>query len=381
MQKKLLVIITDRLSHLIEKGELIDRYYNPGGIFKHVHILMTNDDKPEIEQLQRTVGDAKLTLHNIPSGMSLLAKTLWRPCLLKHWSAQGLALAKEINPQLIRCYGNFLNGYLGARIHEELNIPLFVSLHTQPDATRARKEVGFKTQVFYQLSKALENYTLKSADKVSCVYGSIADYARKRGVTAPITAYNVINSAALSRKLNYESTGPLQILYVGRVIPAKNPGNLLKGMHGKNAELTVIGNGAKTEEMKELASTLGLTDKVNFIPALTNDELCRTMHKYDLFAGHSQYSELPKTVLEASLCGLPVLVNKRKGKAVPEYKDGWAMLVDDSAEGYSKGIDFFSDKYNRKNFGEMAALYADEHWEPNHAESVFSEIHRTLINS
>ncbi|WP_291329290.1 glycosyltransferase [Desulfovibrio sp. UCD-KL4C] len=381
MQKTLLVIITDRLSHIIEKGELIDRYYNPGGIFKHVHILMTNDDKPERGPLQRTVGDAKLTLHNIPSGMSLLAKTLWRPLLLKNWSNQGIALAKAINPQLIRCYGNFLNGYLGARIHEELNIPLFVSLHTQPDATRAKKEVGFKTQVFYQLSKAVEHYTLKSADKVSCVYGSIVDYARNHGVTSPIIAYNVINNAALSPKLNYKSTGPLRILYVGRLIPAKNPANLLKGMHGKNAELTVIGDGVMAGEMKELASALGLVDKVKFIPSLTNDELCRTMHKYDFFAGHSQYSELPKTVLEASLSGLPVLVNKRKGKPVPEYKDGWAMLVDDSPEGYRKGIDFFSDENNRKKFGEMAMLYANSHWEPDHAESVFSEIHRKLISS
>ncbi|MBI9112682.1 glycosyltransferase [Maridesulfovibrio ferrireducens] len=381
MQETLLVIITDRLSHIIAKGELIDRYYNPGGLFKHVHILMTNDDKPDIEALQRTVGDAKLTLHNLPSGMSLLAKTLWRPFLLKKWAEQGIELAKEIKPQLVRCYGNFLNGYIGARIREELNIPLFVSLHTQPDATRSRTEVGFKTQVFYHLSKALEKYTLKYADKVSCVYGSIVDYARNRGVKNPITAYNVINSGPLSRKQSYCSKSPLQILYVGRLIPAKNPENIIKGMQGKNVELTIVGSGTKEIEMKKLSSTLGLNDKIHFIPALTNDELCRTMHEYDIFAGHSQYSELPKTVLEASLCGLPILVNSRKGKAVPEYKNGWAMLVDDSPEGYSKGIDFFSNEDNRKKFGEMAAKYADSHWNPNHAESVFTEIHRTLTNS
>ncbi len=32
MPKTLLVIISDRLSHIIEKGELIDRYYNPAGL-------------------------------------------------------------------------------------------------------------------------------------------------------------------------------------------------------------------------------------------------------------------------------------------------------------------------------------------------------------
>ncbi|WP_031482572.1 glycosyltransferase [Maridesulfovibrio frigidus] len=378
MQKTLLVIVNDRLSHIIEKGELIDRYYNPGGLFKHVHILMTNDDKPDINALQRTVGDAELTLHNIPSGMRLLAKTLWRPFLLKNWADQGLELAKEIKPQLVRCYGNFLNGYLGARIREELKIPLFVSLHTQPDATRARSEVGFKTQVFYQLSKGVENYTLRYADKVSCVYGSIVDYALKRGVKDPVIAYNVINPGALSRKQSYSSKGLLQILYVGRLIPAKNPENIIRGMQGKDAQLTIVGSGSKESELKELASELNITDRVRFIPALPNDDLCRTMHEYDLFAGHSQYSELPKTVLEASLCGLPILVNSRKGKGVPEYKDGWALLVADSAKGYSSGIEYFSNEKNRKYFGTQAAEHANSHWAPEHAESVFTEIHRTL---
>lgn len=45
MPETLLVIISDRLSHIIKKGELIDRYYNPGDLFKHVHILMTNSDR------------------------------------------------------------------------------------------------------------------------------------------------------------------------------------------------------------------------------------------------------------------------------------------------------------------------------------------------
>lgn len=379
MGKILLVIITDRLSHIIEKGELIDRYYNPGGVFSHVHILMTNDDRPDKAALLRTVGDAELTLHNLPSGMGLLAKTFWRPFLLRSWADQAVALAKEVKPDLIRCYGNFINGYAGARIKEELNIPLFVSLHTQPDQTRANPEVDFKTKVFYALSRAVEKHTLKNADKVSCVYGSIMDYAQKNGATAPFVAYNVINPDKITCKTTYDTSGFLKILYVGRVIPAKNPENIIRALQNIEAELTVVGSGSKVQELAELVEELKLSNKIRFIPTMPNDELCRTMHEYDLFAGHSQYSEFPKTVLESSLCGLPILFNSRRGTPVPEFENNIAKMVEDSPAGYRDGILFFLNKDNREEFGMRAADYADGQWSPDHAEKIFADIHRELV--
>ncbi|GKT29160.1 glycosyltransferase, partial [Aduncisulcus paluster] len=162
-------------------------------------ILMTNDDKPSKAALQRTVGNAKLTLHNLPSGMGLLAKTLWRPFLLRSWADQAVELAREISPDMIRCYGT---GH-----------SLFVSLHTQPDQTRANPEVDFKTKIFYALSKGVEKYTLKRADKVSCVYGSILDYAKNNGAADPFIAYNVINPDKIVPKNEYSNSGTLKILY------------------------------------------------------------------------------------------------------------------------------------------------------------------------
>jgi glycosyltransferase involved in cell wall biosynthesis len=378
MNSTLLVIITDRLSHIIEKGELIDRYYNPGGVFSDVHILMTNDDKPDMKILQRTVGEAKLTLHNLPSGMGLLAKTFWRPFLLRKWADQAVRLAKEIKPDMVRCYANFINGYAGARIKENLNIPLFVSLHTQPDQTRANPDVDFKTKVFYALSKGVEKYTLKRADEVSCVYGSILDYARNSGAENPFVAYNVINPDKIVPKTEYRSSGPLKILYVGRVIPAKHPENIIRALKDFDAKLTIVGSGSKEQELAELVSELDLKDKVQFIPAMPNDELCRSMHNYDLFTGHSQYSEIPKTVLEASLCGLPILFNSRRGTPVPEFENNIAKMVEDSPAGYRSGIEFFSSEEKREEFGTNAMRYAYAHWEPAHAEKVFADIHREL---
>ncbi|GKT33229.1 hypothetical protein ADUPG1_002425, partial [Aduncisulcus paluster] len=166
--------------------------------------------------------------------------------------------------------GNFINGYAGARVKEELDIPFFVSLHTQPDQTRANPEVDFKTKIFYALSKGVEKYTLKRADKVSCVYGSILDYAKNNGAADPFIAYNVLNPDKIVPKNEYSNSGTLKILYVGRVIPAKNPENIIRALQDTKAELTVVGSGSKEQELTELVNTLKLEDQVRFIPSMPN---------------------------------------------------------------------------------------------------------------
>ena len=63
MMSKLLVLIPDRLSDILAKGEIQPRYYNPGEVFDEVHILSTTVDNPDRDLLQRMVGRARLHLH------------------------------------------------------------------------------------------------------------------------------------------------------------------------------------------------------------------------------------------------------------------------------------------------------------------------------
>ena len=71
---RLLVIIPDRLYHIIAKGELQPAYYNPGEVFDEVHILMCNDDHPDVAALHYLVGSARLFLHNYPDDLTLVGR-------------------------------------------------------------------------------------------------------------------------------------------------------------------------------------------------------------------------------------------------------------------------------------------------------------------
>jgi hypothetical protein len=179
---RLLVIIPDRLSDLARKGEIITRYYNPGNLFREVHILMTNDDRPHPAAIIPTVGNARLVLHNLPAGMELFVKSFgWRPSLLRAWTNRAVALAATIKPELIRCHGARLNAYAAQAIKSGLGIPYVVSLHTNPDVSvRGRK---LRSAIMGCAAAAIERKGLLDADLILPVYQSIEPFLQRIGAS------------------------------------------------------------------------------------------------------------------------------------------------------------------------------------------------------
>ena len=379
--KTLLVIIPDRLSDLVKKGEIIERYYNPGNLFDEVHILMANDDKPDLVALQKIVGNAKLHLHNLLSGNELFLKTLgWRPTLLRWWAKQGIAMARVIKPQLIRCHGNHLNGYLAAQIKNELGVPYVISIHTNPDENRKYWSAGWKEKSLYYAAKSIEEISIQHADFIIPVYESIRSYLKHLKHGKVKVLYNVANSERLKKKVSYGLHSPVRVISVGRLIPGKCPDNLIRAMKGLDAELTIVGNGPLRTYLHQVARDTGVTNQVNFIPSLSNDELCLSLPDYDIFTTHCEYHGIPKAILEASLTGLPIILNRIKSRPVPELRGEWIMLVDNSSQGYRRALrQLIVDHDFRECLGRKAYAHALEHWEPSKMESKYVEIYKRVI--
>ena len=136
---RLMVIVPDRLSDLIAKGEITERYYNPGELFREVHLVLTNEDRPDVAALQQTVGAADLHLHNMPTAPHFFARTLgWQPLLMRSWTNRMVRLAQSLKPDLIRCHGADLNAYAAAAIREAMNVRFVVSSPYQSRAIGGR---------------------------------------------------------------------------------------------------------------------------------------------------------------------------------------------------------------------------------------------------
>lgn len=383
----LLVIIPDRLSDIIAKGELQPNYYNPGQVFDDVHILMCNDDKPDLMALQYLVGNAKLTLHNCPDDLTLVGR---RPQFLadfrlRRWAQQGVKIARAIQPSLIRCHGADWNTYLASRIKAELGTAYVVSLHINPDVNPVRRYIGTKLTSAQRRHNNFYNHIeqegLRNADLVMPVYRAILPYLKRLNVERVEVCYNVLNSKHLRTKTSYSLGSPARIIYVGRLFEEKNPDNIMRALVRLPSTLfTIVGDGPIRPRLEQLAADLGIAERVIFRPAVTNDKLCELLAEQDIFAVHTEYWEISKSVLEALLTGLPIIINRRSGEPVPELASDFTRIVENTEEAYFLALnELLTDHEARAALGQRALTHARGYWDPSITEAKYASIYRSFL--
>jgi glycosyltransferase involved in cell wall biosynthesis len=119
------------------------------------------------------------------------------------------------------------------------------------------------------------------------------------------------------------------ILYVGRFSPEKNLENLIPALGlaaARNAVRAYLcGDGTHEAEARSLVARLGLEESVRFIGYV--DDVWSWMKRADVFVSVSHYEGHPNTVLEAAVCGCPLVLSD-----IPEHrevlKDSEAVFVE-----------------------------------------------------
>ena len=380
--RKLMVIIPDRLSNIISKGEIIDRYYNPGDLFGEVHLVITNNDTPNTKVLQRMVGNAQLYMHNLfDSKLAFVLSLGWRPWLLTLWARKAIALAANIKPDLIRCHGASLNSFAATCIKKELGIPYVVSMHTNPIEDIRLINGSIIRKTISILHQKIEKIGLVNANLVMPVYKSIIPYLETIGVNNIELCYNVINPKHIKEKQHYSLKKTIKVLSVGRQFEGKNPDNLVRAVAQiKNIELTIVGDGSYHKQLVRLVNECNIKDRVVFHRSIPNDQLCDILPDFDIFATHTEYWEISKSILEPLLSGLPVVLNKRIGKPVPELNSEICILVENTVDGYYAALNkLINNAEYRENLGRSAYKHAQEIWSPEITEGKFVSIYKGLI--
>jgi glycosyltransferase involved in cell wall biosynthesis len=384
--ERLFVVIPDRLSLLVSKGEVTPRYYNPGNLFREVHILMTNDDRPDPAGVQPMVGDAKLTIYNLPAGTDTFVRSFgWRPALLRGWAGPAVRLAKNSPPQLVRCHGNNLNAFAALEIKRALGVPYVVSLHGNPDVDYNRGRLGrtWQRRLAGVAIESVEIATIKNADFVVPVYSPIVPYLEKHGVRDYEIIYNAVDCDDVV-KTDYAIRDRVKAICVGRQESLqKDPSPIIEAVAElPSIDLTLIGDGDLHDGLRALAERLGVSDRVRFIRRMPNAQVLKEMAAADLYVYCSDNWEISKTCIEASLMGLPIILNRRRGGLAAELVGDHVLAVEQSAAGYREALEtLMADERMRERLGRNAASLAHEHWHPAIMESRYAGIYRRLIQA
>lgn len=121
------------------------------------------------------------------------------------------------------------------------------------------------------------------------------------------------------------------LLFVGRIFPNKNFGNLLRGFAASSArtthELVAVGGVRwKFEADQSLVSTLGLNDRVRMLDFLPRDDVVAIYSMAECLLYPSLYESFGLAQLEAMACGCPVVASQTG--ALPEIARDAAVYCD-----------------------------------------------------
>jgi glycosyltransferase involved in cell wall biosynthesis len=102
------------------------------------------------------------------------------------------------------------------------------------------------------------------------------------------------------------------ILYVGSMVESKGVHHLLEAfaqfvVDDPNYQLTFIGDGSLKNVLQERSKKLGISEKVNFLGSLPNDQVRNWMQQAKLFVLPSLSEGLGVVLLEAMACGTPCI--------------------------------------------------------------------------
>jgi glycosyltransferase involved in cell wall biosynthesis len=130
--------------------------------------------------------------------------------------------------------------------------------------------------------------------------------------------------------------GPVRVLSVGRLVPDKRQGLLIRAFAGADlsrgeAELVLCGGGPLEDELRRQADELEVP--VSFRGYVAPDALPDVYAEADLLALVSSYEPFGVAVREAAAAGLPIVCTRAAGAAGELAVDGEnAILVDPDSE-------------------------------------------------
>jgi glycosyltransferase involved in cell wall biosynthesis len=380
--RRLLVVIPDRITEILDKGEFAPRYYNPGDYFDDVHLVLMNDDRPDPASLQAIVGSARVTLHNFaPASFD---DTWFRVPRLREWAAtEAVGIARAIAPHMIRAYGHYTSTFAAAEMKRALGVPMVVSLHGNPDVDyyRGRLAATWRQSLEGRVSRDYEIDSLRAADMVLAVYSPIVPFLTSIGVTRYEVVYNVVG-VGLEPRASYPAKANWRALCVGRQTKdQKNPAAIIAALEGlDHVSLDLVGDGALHDGLKQQAAQCGLGDRVRFHRTMANEAVLELVRQADVFVYQSDNYEISKGTMEASLAGLPVILNRRRGGLAEEVRNGPYLVVEDDAASYRDGLRrVLEDDALRADLGRRAAKYAADTWHPGAMEARVVEISRSLL--
>jgi glycosyltransferase involved in cell wall biosynthesis len=177
----------------------------------------------------------------------------------------------------------------------------------------------------------LTNLSLKNAKFVISPSNQLSIFAEKWGVENEKikTIYNCVNPDRF--KKSDITKKQFDLITVCRLVPWKGLEELIDCAIKLNLKLLIVGDGPLQDKLKSLASRRPLN--ISFKGSVENSKMPEVLNSAKIFVLNSEFEATSYALIEAKMCGLPVLAKQT---------DGSLTLVQKGIDGfiYSSGNGF-----------------------------------------
>ncbi|MGI5912557.1 MAG: glycosyltransferase family 4 protein [Syntrophomonadaceae bacterium] len=284
-------------------------------------------------------------------------------------------LIRSIQPDLVSTHSSKA-GFLGRRAAYKLGIPAVFTAH----GWAFTDGVDNKRQKLYL---RLEKMAARWCNRIICVSEYDRQLALKYRVTSDdklVTIHNGIPTLA-SHKSKPENH-PLIITMVARFSEQKDHIlllNAVKDIDIKNIKVQLIGDGTLLPNMKSLAKSLRISDRVQFLG--NRRDVPELLNQSDIFVLTSKWEGFPISILEAMRAGLPVICSDVGGcrEAVEDGENGFLVPRGDGVMLANRLKQLIEDKDLRYKMGQKGLLSFEKYFTVEKMAEKNERIYREII--
>lgn len=180
-----------------------------------------------------------------------------------------------------------------------------------------------KLNLVQRILRIFLNLAYKNSKLIIVPSQQLANLAEKWGVAKPKIEliYNCVDPSKFQNlkidKKDYD------IITVCRLVPWKGLEELVTCAIELNLRLVIVGDGPLLDDLRNLAQKYQAS--IKFLGSINNEEVQDILNSSRIFVLNSSYEATSYALIEAKMCGLPVIAKK---------SDGSTTLIQDSIDGF-----------------------------------------------
>jgi glycosyltransferase involved in cell wall biosynthesis len=249
---------------------------------------------------------------------------------------------------VIHTHTPWIVGFVGMRWAESHGIPLVSTYHTLYDRYAHYLWMFPRRYIRFRIAKHT-NFYYNSCEQVIAPTPAAERWLQRHGMTRPV---HVIPTGIPRPQIidKEEARGALGIptehrllLYVGRLAKEKNLETLIQmvarvSSDHPRARLWMVGDGPYQDDLRALASKLGVGDRVKFVGAVPRNEVDQYYASADLFTFASVTETQGLVVQEAMQYGLPAVAISGGGASDSIEEGVNGLVTKNTPEDFSAAV-------------------------------------------